>query len=686
MHKARENGNGTFSIGKTWNLDDLTAIESYTGAVTSTLDEEAKKEWAGTVGFLVTIQKPYYWQATKAKEKDFFIGSLVKIYRKYTGGKLPGLNGFTEQELGLLTGGPGPRPKTPVTQGARASPTSSPSRPPTDQASIPQPIKQRDPSQESGREPRSIRPAESNARKPGSRERAGQFPSSEFVRNIRPPDSQSRFQGSRSEESSTSDLRNQSTGPSTPTSNAGGRSLSANHSTESFASRREQQANRPLPGTNPSVERLRTNGTYPPNYRGDSPNRQFAKSPGGPIRNALAVDNAPIQAQPPERKRPPIVIPNGNQSQKSIAAESPQEYSTPSGTPTLVGEDGTSSPRSIDRTPQQPDDQRLKKAQPTAEYFPRIATPTTEKENPSQDITVPKPQPESKASAQEPLTSPPITALNTSLPDSPAEETHRPGLGPMIKKKSTKDIANQFRKAAMAHNAFKPRSGGALAKIKDETPKTPNTPDGINGVFPAPSLLRETSQENTKMQTPLQTPSAESIPTEPTGKISEVKFVSTPAVIIAPPETPVTEAAPSPSPSPGPSSNLKVAPPEDRRRKRPSNHSAKYAKALGIDPSLLEGRTADFESALSDFGWGEEDSDKKTYDDLQSSIRRDLANVESGSWLGGFEHNDERVAQVGKMLDKAIAACDELDGLLTLYNVELGVSTMNGTQQVQDMH
>ena len=87
MHKARENANGTFSIGKTWMLDDLSAIQSYTGAVSQTPEEEQQKQWAGGIGFIVTLGKSYYWQANTQKEKQFFIASLVKIYTKYTGGK-----------------------------------------------------------------------------------------------------------------------------------------------------------------------------------------------------------------------------------------------------------------------------------------------------------------------------------------------------------------------------------------------------------------------------------------------------------------------------------------------------------------------------------------------------------------------------------------------------------------------
>ncbi|KAI7275830.1 hypothetical protein KC335_g1223, partial [Hortaea werneckii] len=89
MHKARENNNGSFSIGKTWNLEELTAIEAYANCPNPPRSnrEADWRQWAGAVGFTVTITKPYYWQAGTSKEKDFFIASTVKIYRKYTKGQ-----------------------------------------------------------------------------------------------------------------------------------------------------------------------------------------------------------------------------------------------------------------------------------------------------------------------------------------------------------------------------------------------------------------------------------------------------------------------------------------------------------------------------------------------------------------------------------------------------------------------
>lgn len=116
VHKSKENVNGTFSIGKTWNLDDLSHIESYTGSqVNPTL-----REWAGDTGFLVTLGKSYFWQAQTDKEKKFFIASLIKIYGKYTGGKVPELQGFEPRELDQVLGagrrqaGPPPPPPASV--------------------------------------------------------------------------------------------------------------------------------------------------------------------------------------------------------------------------------------------------------------------------------------------------------------------------------------------------------------------------------------------------------------------------------------------------------------------------------------------------------------------------------------------------------------------------------------------
>jgi hypothetical protein len=148
MHKARENNNGSFSIGKTWNLEELSAIESFSNSALPPKDDrEAQyRSWAGGLGFIVTITKPYYWQAGTAKEKDFFIASAVKIYRKYTKGLIPELRGFDEHNQAVMLGAPpGPQPP-PQAPGSSHSPrlpsgdvgAPSPPQPPFAQGQRPQ--------------------------------------------------------------------------------------------------------------------------------------------------------------------------------------------------------------------------------------------------------------------------------------------------------------------------------------------------------------------------------------------------------------------------------------------------------------------------------------------------------------------------------------------------------------------
>ena len=77
MHKTRENANGTFSIGKTWAIESLDGLEE-----------------TDPLGFIITIQKPYYWMTETSKEKYAFVTALIQVYRKFTGGKTPEIVGF----------------------------------------------------------------------------------------------------------------------------------------------------------------------------------------------------------------------------------------------------------------------------------------------------------------------------------------------------------------------------------------------------------------------------------------------------------------------------------------------------------------------------------------------------------------------------------------------------------------
>ncbi|KAI5298471.1 hypothetical protein KEM55_003344, partial [Ascosphaera atra] len=85
-------------------MDELARIQTFEHLQATTPAEQNQKLWATNHGFVVTITKPYYWHAQTPKERDFFIGSLVKIYKKYTGGRVPDLVGFTQQDRDMMAG------------------------------------------------------------------------------------------------------------------------------------------------------------------------------------------------------------------------------------------------------------------------------------------------------------------------------------------------------------------------------------------------------------------------------------------------------------------------------------------------------------------------------------------------------------------------------------------------------
>ena len=193
MHKARENSNGTFSIGKTWVLDDLTCIDSFAGPAPNDPEEQLRRQWADGVGFIVTVQKPYYWEAATAKEKDFFIGSLIKIYRKYTGGKLPQLVGFDPRILEQVTGPQSSQPRVNATPG-RSQAEGQQLLPPAQGRQLSSTSTTRDLGGDGTVEPRKQPPGERFVSTSEDQVRAqrapGFFPGSEFTKPASLPDSQ----------------------------------------------------------------------------------------------------------------------------------------------------------------------------------------------------------------------------------------------------------------------------------------------------------------------------------------------------------------------------------------------------------------------------------------------------------------------------------------------------------------
>lgn len=261
-------------------------------------------------------------------------------------------------------------------------------------------------------------------------------------------------------------------------------------------------------------------------------------------------------------------------------------------------------------------------------------------------------------------------------------------MGPMIKKTvGAADAASRFRKAAAAAGAFKPRAGGAAAKLfAPKETKTSDEPDGISGVFvPQRPTPKEASKETPKTE---EESKPADIPKRSSNRASKERpRISTevvPSVTISSPLSPApavpaaeVEETALPVPSDKPAAQKSSAEPEVRRKKRRSNQQITNIANLGIDPSLIDEQGVEFEGLLTELGWGSHELSAKRIEALEGDIKREIARVEAGSWLNHLEQKDERVETVERMLDRAIAECDELEGLLTLYNVELGVSLTN---------
>ena len=693
MHKARENASGTFSIGKTWVLDDLDVIESFTNAVPQTDEQQQNKGRAGPTGFVVTVQKPYYWKANTAKEKDFFIFALIKIYKKYTGGKLPQLIGFSSQELEQLNGPSGSqnratsaaRPNVAAGGNARVPSQERPvlrerpvetsrerrQRPSQECSSQERPFQER-PSQERPSEDRVLHSAVAqnrSVRSAGSKERIympGAFPSTDSIQDqsIQLPPHQLMSKRSESPALHNAAAHTRFGRPS------------AGHSTDSFQSGREIQPASVHESGRSSNERVGQNGTYAAGVSSAPPHPT--------IEQDLQVNASKDIATPvPHAKEPTSAKQmTALKSDLSLNATSADQAITDKGSQDLRNgnlRDHSAPGRELSQANHGPPS--LNQSNLSEDHYPYETRPMTA---PGQDAQTSQTKNQGAtalgpAANGDAISTSQPSATNippTPPPETPTEEEHRPGLGPMIKKKkSTAEVASKFRKAATTYNAFKPRAGGAAEKLVNDKAAGG---DGITGVFQAPSLLKGISQDDVRPATPKQ--SLEDRPSTPDIKIEipTVQITTSPAkpVMAVPPEpTSQTPSEPVSQKTPESEQQPPIADkaPEDRRKKHRSDQSARYAKTLGINPNLLEGRTFEIEEVLNDFGWGEDRSGRATFEELQTGIRKELARVEAGSWLSAAENNDDRIVGVADMMDRVMAECDELDNLLTLYNVELGV-------------
>jgi hypothetical protein len=813
MHKARENNNGSFSIGKTWNLEDLSAIESFAYPdPNAPPPKQNHYQWAGSVGFIVTISKPYYWAAATSKEKDFFVASLVKIYRKYTKGQVPDLRGFdprdVEQMLGLAPGQqqaprsspaipdrqvpqniPPPRPpfaeqNRPPSQDSRPRFRPAPEngealppgglqpqpRPSQDRGLRQQPSRERmqkpgreqmrAPSREPMRAP-SREPMRAPSREPGraqSREPTQRGPAPPPLNNGPPPGARPRLtpQSSRAElqqpittdspnASFASSIRSNHIMPDQPPPHfnqpieqpgklAPARAEARQQSYQSVRSERSIQSQRSHDSTDaaPTEVSMFTstlNQWKPPSrevspMRPPSPRKPRAieqteprpsvfetlknqRQPGAVNQREIEPsvtppDRVPGDLQvPPERKRP--FMTGGRQYSAAPSENDPEsEALRPPPLSTSRNVSGASTNISTVATVGRPSSPRglgIEKFMPqqtTSDSVPGAFydTPTASSADVSSHAPLHEPRPETRE--REPVQAPTVPSIQPEeLPESVSEprevlsdeDEHRPGLGPMIKKKTGPKLADALRKAAAAQGAFKPRAGGAAERMRAmaEAATKGQGPDGITGVVPAP--LRKQSVDIDRSETPVSPmkpefpPSVAEVVSETETRSIEPELLPKVAHETRQARTPIdganvedyfhqpeTEQQPEAPQAP-------VAAPEPRRPKRRSAQQENHLRSLNIDPRLLDGRGIQFESILSDFGWGSGLLKGRQLEDLEADLKRELGRVEAGSWLGHLEQKDDRVDVVDQMLDRAIAECDELDGLLTIYSAEL--STLN---------
>ncbi|KAI9686618.1 MAG: hypothetical protein M1822_003629 [Bathelium mastoideum] len=720
MHKARENSNTSFSIGKTWNLEDLTAVELFGGGVPASPEEARRKQWAGPVGFIVTIAKPYYWQAGTAKEKEFFIGSLVKIYRKYTQGRIPELTGFDPQEQEQILGGIGQqnkgnrqppppppadgsrvpsRPKSPPSlSNGQPGPTGDPyrrqARPnagsrtasgseesqryqayyqqSSEKAQRPAPLQSQQGSA-SSLQPRAMASQERIMRQRPSRDQMRPAPSPAFSsgQRLTPESSHSELGGQRS-------ISPEQSSVSSRAANGGPGSIRTQSPKMQFSQKQDQGNDEPATeATTPNganlfmsaVDRFKPQGAAVEDKASAMTHKRPPPSPNASNLSIAGQEGAapePEERKVPERRRPPMAGGKSDGGWSQTSDRSADVFSTPMTSPSTRKDGGSDSNAQETKAIEEPEvpGSRLRPA-PLGLTGRTASEPGTKGAAPSDGAVTPT----GETNAQDS----PSSAPDTPAPETPGEqEVFRPGLGPMIKKKARGDAATFFRKAAAAHNAFKPRSGGAGSKLSANDLKSPNEPDGISAVVPAPSLTRTLSS-------PSETSVTEKTPTTQSQEQLPQVQVSSPEKPTAPDADQLpTDTAPAESPENlqrpsvnGRSESTESLPPEFRRRKRRSMQHTKYLTMLNIDSNLLEGKGLNFEAALGDFGWGNNLMQSRKLEAMEADVRRELGRVEAGSWLGHLEQKDDRVETVEKMLDKAIAECEEFEALLTLYGVEL---------------
>jgi len=687
-----------------------------------------EKQWAGDAGFTVTLGKPYYWHAPTAKEKDFFIASLLKIYKKYTGGRTPELTGFLPHQIQQFGGDTSRTPSGSV----------FPTTPPIPQFTPPPPIPavsgqrsqspgatnaipQRFPAGPPSRFEQSQAPPPRAELRPVTRD----APNLSMPEPLRSPARIDRRMPSRENMRRSPDLPPSSTSrgppavPPIPYQASVPKPMLYQQASQPSVDAREKQGflpGRPPNGVNqyprqqvPEVSN--TSSDYLPTTTGirdrSISSAQVSERPTTATSIATSASSQVPLSQEllPNGKNSVIPGPQKNEPRSYFAAVTANndEFVTPATTPSAVAE-------APPVASQETHVHEQNEFQPRSGYFAAVTMPDSAKPEP-----VPEPESAKPEATPDPVVSEPLApeapvvapaetpltpTLTTAEPEefsSPpkSEEEHRPGLGPMVKRK---DVADKFRKAALAANAFKPRQGGGAARLKamQEEGKKGNEPDGITGVVPAP-LSRGMSADSVASSRPSTpaTPGFKEIPTSPlplsqAPKVTLQRTATEDSTMSQPSQGPDQSGKPKqlldspavqdeepqesqqlvPERSPTPE-KARSRSPQRRKKQRQEADIAKYSSSLGIDPRIFEGRGAEFNDLLTEFGWNGKLDSKQKISDLEAQVRREIGRAQATGWLGHVEQQESKVQELAKAFDRAIEECEELDGLFTLYSHEL---------------
>jgi len=88
IHKSKMNSNGTFSVGKTWMLNELRGVEVADVSWTFVLWSHCVLTPIQPLTFNITLGRTYRWQTEKASEQVEFLHVLVDLFRAVSGGVL----------------------------------------------------------------------------------------------------------------------------------------------------------------------------------------------------------------------------------------------------------------------------------------------------------------------------------------------------------------------------------------------------------------------------------------------------------------------------------------------------------------------------------------------------------------------------------------------------------------------